>query len=307
MKTVSKKEKIFPRVIGLIVFLPLISCNQNDIQGDASGTFESTEIIVSSEASGKILELSVLEGSQIDSGQLAGYIDSTQLHLKRMQLLASVKAMDARQPEIEKQIAVIREQISVQEREKLRIEKLLAANAATTKQMDDINSSISVLKRQLEAQRSSLANTSEGLSGETSAVRIQVEQLNDQIEKCRIKSPVTGRVLVKYAEKGEIAAAGKPLFKIADTENMFLRAYITADLVSILKVGDTVRVFADFGESGSREYEGNVSWISDKAEFTPKAIKTRDERANLVYAVKIAVKNDGYLKIGMYGEIKIPK
>ncbi len=307
MKTASKTEKIFRRIILLIVFSPLISCNQNDIQTDASGTFESTEIIVSSEASGKIIELSIQEGSLADSGQVAGYIDSTQLHLKRMQLIASVRAMDARQPEIEKQIAVIREQISVQEREKERIEKLLTANAATQKQMDDINSSISVLKRQLEAQRSSLKNTSEGLSGEASAARIQVEQLNDQIDKCLIKSPITGRVLVKYAEKGEIATAGKPLFKIADTENMFLRAYITADLVSTLKVGETVRVFADFGESGSREYEGSVAWVSDKAEFTPKAIKTRDERANLVYAVKIAVKNDGYLKIGMYGEIKIPK
>ena len=190
------------------------------------------------------------------------------------------------------------------EYEKKRTENLLKENAATQKQIDDIDSQIAVLQKQLEAQISTLQRGNASVTEESSAYEIQVAQLEDQLNKCRISSPINGTVLAKYAETGELAISGKPLFKVADIQNMFLRAYITADQLSQLKLGDKVKVFSDLGDDDRREYEGVITWISDKSEFTPKTIQTRDERANLVYAIKIAVKNDGYLKIGMYGEIK---
>jgi HlyD family secretion protein len=293
---------LIPAVASLLF---ISSCYSSGKEADASGTFEATEIIVSSEATGKIIQFDVEEGDMVDSGYVAGYIDSTQLFLKKKQLLATINAMNARRPEIDKQIAVIKDQIATQEREKERINRLLDADAATQKQLDDINSYISLLYKQLEAQSSSLANTSGGLSEDALALSAQVEQLEDQLIKCVITSPAKGTVLVKYAQKGEVAVAGKPLFKLADMEKVLLRAYITADIVTGLKQGQQVTVFADSGKDGHREYKGTIVWISDKAEFTPKAIKTRDERANLVYAVKIAVQNDGYLKIGMYGEVRL--
>lgn len=206
--------------------------------------------------------------------------------------------------DINKQIAATREQISKAEYEKKRTENLLKENAATQKQIDDIDSQIAVLQKQLEAQISTLQRGNASVTEESSAYEIQVAQLEDQLNKCRISSPINGTVLAKYAETGELAISGKPLFKVADIQNMFLRAYITADQLSQLKLGDKVKVFSDLGDDDRREYEGVITWISDKSEFTPKTIQTRDERANLVYAIKIAVKNDGYLKIGMYGEIK---
>lgn len=208
-------------------------------------------------------------------------------------------------PELRKQIAAIEEQISVQTREKERVERLLKAGAATGKQLDDVNASISILTKQLDAQRSSLANTSGGLTEDASALMIQADQLDDQLKRSRITSPITGTILTKYAEAGEVTGAGKPLFKIADMDRMILKAYITSDILTQVKQGQSVKVYADFGEEGSRDYEGKIVWISDKAEFTPKTIQTKDERANLVYAVKIAVKNDGYLKIGMYGGLSL--
>ena len=206
--------------------------------------------------------------------------------------------------DINKQIAATREQISKAEYEKKRTENLLKENAATQKQIDDIDSQIAVLQKQLEAQISTLQRGNASVTEESSAYEIQVAQLEDQLNKCRISSPINGTVLAKYAETGELAISGKPLFKVADIQNMFLRAYITADQLSQLKLGDKVKVFSDLGDDDRREYEGVITWISDKSEFTPKTIQTRDERANLGYAIKIAVKNDGYLKIGMYGEIK---
>jgi HlyD family secretion protein len=216
-----------------------------------------------------------------------------------------VRGVEVRRPEYNKQIAATQQQIATQISEKARIERLVKADAATQKQLDDINSSISVLQKQLEAQKSSLTTTTSGMSEDAAALMIQVDQLNDQLSKCRILSPIKGTVLVKYAEAGELTGSGKPLFKIADIENMILRAYITSDIITKLKLNQEVKVYADFGEKEMREYKGTIVWISDKAEFTPKTIQTKKERANLVYAVKIAVKNDGYIKIGMYGEVKI--
>ena len=305
MKTIKK----FPSISALVLLATsaffTLSCGGKDGEYDASGTFEATEIIVSSEANGKILSLDIIEGQQLEAGAPVGTIDSTQLYLKKRQLLTSVRGVEVRRPEYNKQIAATQQQIATQISEKARIERLVKAEAANQKQLDDINSSISVLQKQLEAQKSSLTTTTSGMSEDAAALMIQVDQLNDQLSKCRILSPIKGTVLVKYAEAGELTGSGKPLFKIADIENMILRAYITSDIITKLKLNQEVKVFADFGEKEMREYPGTIVWISDKAEFTPKTIQTKKERANLVYAVKIAVKNDGYIKIGMYGEVKI--
>lgn len=300
-RILSGSNSVKALLILSVLSITALSCGRDSEMHDASGTFEATEIIVSSEVGGKILELNISEGDSVEGGAVVGQIDTIQLYLKKRQLLATVRALEARRPELRKQIAAIEEQIAVQTREKERIERLLKADAATGKQLDDINSSISILKKQLEAQRSSLTNTSGGITEDAAALMIQTEQLNDQLQRSRITSPIKGTILAKYAEAGEVTAPGKPLFKVADMNDIQLKAYITSDLLTKIKPGESVKVFSDFGEDESREYEGKVIWISDKAEFTPKTIQTRSERANLVYAVKIAVKNDGYLKIGMYG------
>ena len=305
MKTIKKLPSISALVLLATSAFFTLSCGGKDGEYDASGTFEATEIIVSSEANGKILSLDIVEGQQLEAGAPVGTIDSTQLYLKKRQLLTSVRGVEVRRPEYNKQIAATQQQIATQISEKARIERLVKAEAANQKQLDDINSSISVLQKQLEAQKSSLTTTTSGMSEDAAALMIQVDQLNDQLSKCRILSPIKGTVLVKYAEAGELTGSGKPLFKIADIENMILRAYITSDIITKLKLNQEVKVYADFGEKEMREYTGTIVWISDKAEFTPKTIQTKKERANLVYAVKIAVKNDGYIKIGMYGEVKI--
>jgi len=305
MKTIKKIPSVSALVLLATSAFFTLSCGGKDGEYDASGTFEATEIIVSSEANGKILSLDIIEGQQLEAGAPVGTIDSTQLYLKKRQLLTSVRGVEVRRPEYNKQIAATQQQIATQISEKARIERLVKAEAANQKQLDDINSSISVLQKQLEAQKSSLTTTTSGMSEDAAALMIQVDQLNDQLSKCRILSPIKGTVLVKYAEAGELTGSGKPLFKIADIENMILRAYITSDIITKLKLNQEVKVFADFGEKEMREYPGTIVWISDKAEFTPKTIQTKKERANLVYAVKIAVKNDGYIKIGMYGEVKI--
>ncbi|MCE5332927.1 MAG: HlyD family efflux transporter periplasmic adaptor subunit [Bacteroidales bacterium] len=292
-------------LFGIAISTLFVSCGKSDNEYDASGTFEATEIIVSSEAMGKILQFDVTEGQQLTENQVVGTIDSTQLYLKKLQLLASQKAMLTRRPDLGKQIAAIEQQIATAKTEKKRIQNLVNANAANQKQLDDVNAQIAVLEKQLSAQKSTIETTNEGISGDNEALLIQIEQIEDQLRKCKIISPINGTVLTKYAEKGELATTAKALFKIGDTNKMILRAYITADQITQLKAGQKVKVFADFGEDNKKEYEGVVSWISSKSEFTPKTIQTRDERANLVYAVKINVKNDGFLKIGMYGNVKL--
>ena len=289
----------------LSLTLFLTSCKSENGVHDASGTFEATEIMVSSEVNGKILELDINEGDNVESEVIVGQIDTIQLYLKKKQLLATVRALEARRPEVRKQIAAIEEQITVQYRERNRVERLVKADAATTKQLDDINSSISILEKQLEAQRSSLTNTSGGITEDAAALMIQVEQINDQLKRSSITSPISGTILVKYAEEGEITGAGRPLFKVANLTEINLKAYITSDMLTKLKLNQVVKIYSDFGKEANKEYEGRVIWISDKAEFTPKTIQTRNERDNLVYAVKILVKNDGYLKIGMYGGVII--
>lgn len=285
--------------------LILSSCADKNNQYDASGIFEATEIIVSSRANGEIMAFHIMEGQEVKANEQVGYIDTVQLYLKKMQLLATMKAVESRQYNVSKQIASIEQQIATQKNEQKRFEQLVRSNAANQKQLDDIGAQISLLEKQLAAQKETLENNNRGISGESSGLVMQVAQIDDQIKKSLIASPVDGTVLSKYAEQGEVASQGRSLFKVADLTAMYLRVYITADQLTEMKIGQPVDVFSDEGRSDRRRYAGTVSWISDKAEFTPKTIQTRNERANLVYAVKIAVKNDGYIKIGMYGEVKI--
>jgi HlyD family secretion protein len=282
----------------------ITSCGNGNKDMDASGVFEATEVIVSAEATGKILRFDIQQGALIKTDQIVGYIDTTQLYLKKMQIIQNVKSISSRRLNIEKQIAGIKQQILTAQKERERFNKLLGSNAATQKQVDDINSQIALLEKQLDAQSSTMENSNRSIEEDKSALQIQIEQIDDQLKKSKIITPIDGTVLVKYAELGELTSYGKALFKIADISNMFLRAYITSSQLSQIKNGQAVKVFSDFGEEDSREYSGKVVWISDKSEFTPKTIQTKDERANLVYAIKIAMKNDGYLKTGMYGELK---
>lgn len=287
-----------------LLVLLAASCVEGNKAYDASGVFESTEVTVSAEGNGKILSLDLQEGDRLEAGQIVGCIDTVQLHLSEIQLEASRRAVGSGRLDISRQIAALESQIGKQRQELDRFTKLEKAGASNRKQVEDIQAQIETLERQLAAQEESLNSSNRNVSGQADALEAQIEQIRDRIRKCVITSPVAGTVLAKYSEAGEFAALGRALFKVADIDNIRLRAYITADQLTILKLGQRVRVFADQGSSGRKEYAGTLIWISDKAEFTPKTIQTRDERANLVYAVKIAVENDGLIKLGMYGDIK---
>jgi len=309
MRTIIKSNRLF---IGyrlrcglcvLAISALLVSCGKSKSDADASGTFEATEVIVSAEGTGQILSFNVQEGQSLTAGDLVGTIDSTQLYLRKQQMIYSRKSLLSRRPDIKKQIAALQQQIATAKTERKRFENLVKANAANQKQVDDINAQIALLEKQLEAQKATLVTGDKGINEDSEGITLQVSQVEDQLRKCKIISPITGTVLVKYAEMGEVASPGKALFKIADINNMILRAYVTADQLTQIKVGQKVKVTSDFCKDKNREYGGAIAWISDKAEFTPKTIQTRDERANLVYAVKIDVKNDGLLKIGMYGDV----
>lgn len=299
-------EQIRYLMVGIVLF-SLFSCRSNQDTFDATGAFEATEIFVSAEVNGKIMELQLEEGDRLEAGAILGYIDSIQLYLKKKQLMAGLRSVDIRKPDIRKQIAVLEQQIATARAEQQRMENLVQAKAGNQKQVDDIVNSIKFLQKQLDAQYSTLHKTSGGADAEADGLLFQIMQLDDQLQKSRIVNPQAGTVLVKYAEPGEFTTAGKPLYKIADTELLYLRAYVTASQLTRLQLNQSVRVFADYGDQDRREYLGTITWISDKSEFTPKGIQTKEERANLVYAIKIAVKNDGYLKIGQYGEVQFLK
>lgn len=285
-------------------FLILLnSCGPSGMSSDAAGTFEADEITVSSEATGKIEWLDLTEGQQLQAGQAVGQIDTVQLFLQKQQLEESIKSLEGSMPDIDRQTSAMRSRLKQQLREKDRIERLLEDDAATPKDLEDIISAIEVLEGQIEAQESGLGNTIASLEGQIASARNRILQIEDQLAKCRIASPVDGTVLARYAHAGELAVSGKPLFRVADTRTMTLRAYFCLGQLKDVRIGQRVKVIADFGGDNTREYEGTVNWISDKSEFSPKSIQTKDERENLVYAVKISVRNDGYLKIGMYGEV----
>lgn len=290
-------------LLGLCSLLALFSaCGNGAPKYDATGTFGTTEVLVSAEASGRLLYFDIEEGMLLKAGEEVGVVDTVQLYLKKLQLEASIKSVEEQRPDILKQVAATKEQISAAQRERNRVANLLKVGAANQKQLDDAEDQLEVLRKQLVAQNSTLSNSHQSLTWQSSSVGIQVAQVEDQLKKCHITSPITGTVLAKYAEAGELTAMGTPLFKVADTEQMYLRAYITSEQLSQVKLGQKVTVFSDYGTDEHKQYPGVVTWISDTSEFTPKTILTKNERANLVYAVKIAVHNDGLLKIGMYGE-----
>ena len=288
----------------LALALAMTACGKGNKAYDASGVFESTEVTISAEGKGKIMSLGIQEGDRLEAGAVVGCIDTVQLFLSKVQLEASRRAVGSGRLNISRQIAALESQIVKQRQELDRFTKLEQAGASNRKQVEGIQAQLDILERQLAAQKESLQNANSNVSGQADAIEAQIAQLEDRIRKCVITSPVSGTVLAKYSEAGELAVQGRALFKVADLENIRLRAYITADQLTNIKLGQAVKVYADQGTSGRKEYAGTLVWISDKAEFTPKTIQTRDERANLVYAVKIAVKNDGLIKLGMYGEVK---
>lgn len=282
----------------------LTACNSGDKEYDATGTFEATETTVAAEQAGTLLTFSLEEGDNIEVGTEVGLIDTTQLWLKISQTEASKAVYQSQKPDQEKQIAATRQQLAKARTEQQRYKELVADGAAPSKMLDDASSQVQVLQRQFDAQVSALQTSTNALSRQMDAADVQVRQLRDQLLKCHIKSPVGGTVLEKYVERGEYVTPGKPLFKIGDVRHMYLRAYITSAQLKNVKTGQKVKVFADYGGGQKKEYVGTVTWISSRSEFTPKTILTDDERADLVYAVKIAVRNDGYVKIGMYGEVR---
>lgn len=339
MNTFSQKtslKKAQPYGVGFLIFLSLLglsSCNNSDQAFDASGVFEADEVVISSESMGKILSLEIEEGNTLKAGQAVGSVDCKNLNLQKAQVQASMEALSQKtndaSPQIQilkeqlvtqqRQIATQREQLRLLEREHKRLDNLVKAEAVPSKQLDDVDGQISVLKKQIETAEGQVAVVQQQIKSQQQQVSIQnrgvlserkpleerIAQFDDQLQRCTITNPVDGTVLVKYATTNEMTATGKALYKIADLTSLTLRAYITGDQLGKIKLNQPVKVFVDNGKDSYKEVSGVVTWISNKAEFTPKTIQTKDERANLVYATKIKVKNDGFLKIGMYGEVKL--
>ncbi|CAH0273968.1 Macrolide export protein MacA [Pedobacter sp. Bi27] len=297
------KRTLLP--LAVLTLTSLFSCSKSEDRYDASGTFEAVETIVSAQASGIIKELNLEEGQVLKAGQTIGYIDSIQLYLKKQQLLAQVKATLSSKPDIHAQTAALQEQLYQALREQKRTASLLKSDAATQKQLDDANTQVGVIRKQITALQSSLGITSASLNDQTVPLSVQIQQIDDQLSKSKIVNQVNGTVLTKYAEVNEGTDVGKPIYKIAALNTITLRAYITGNQLIHIKVGQQVKVLVDDTKDSYKTYPGIIEWVSNKAEFTPKTIQTKDERANLVYAIKIRVKNDGYLKIGMYGEVKL--
>lgn len=288
-----------------IVAFVLIACRNSENKYDATGTFEATETTVYAEQSGQLLHFDVTEGAELVAGNEVGVIDTVPIALRIRQLGAAKEVYASQKPDMRKQVAATRQQLEKARLEQRRYTELVRDGAAPRKTLDDAVSSVNVLERQLEAQISTLQTTDKSLDRQMHATDTQVSELADQLRKCHISSPITGCVLEKYVEDGEFVTIGKPLFKVADTRQIFLRAYVTSDQLRNVKIGQHVKVMSDYGKGQTKAYDGIVTWISSQSEFTPKTILTNDERADLVYAVKISVRNDGYLKIGMYGEVKL--
>lgn len=305
-----------------IIILPILgcmlSCNRNKLNTDASGVFESEEVIVSAQQAGQLLRFVVHEGDTLTEGQVVGNINVSNIILQQAQVKATIQALEMKRTNpvpqrelVQRQLAVLQSQLEQQQREKTRTENLLKADAATQKQLDDINSSIdqinkqiAVSKQQINLDNSNIATQNSTIFSEQGPLEKSVAQIQDQINKGQVISPVSGTVLTKYAQQGEMTTIGKALYKIANLDTIHLKAYVTGAQLTEIKLGQQVKVYSDQGRDSYREYPGQIYWISDKSEFTPKTILTKDERADLVYAVKIRVVNDGYIKLGMYGEVK---
>ncbi|MDD6591586.1 MAG: HlyD family efflux transporter periplasmic adaptor subunit [Prevotella sp.] len=286
------------------IVLLLNACGNKEKEYDATGVFEATETTIYAEQPGILVRLNVEEGDIVAPEMEVGLIDTTQLWLKLKQAVAAKSVYQSQKPEIGKQIAATRQQLAKAKQDQQRYSELVADGAAPSKMLDDANSQVEVLQHQLDAQISSLTVTTNSLQRQMDAAYVQEDQLRDQLRKCHIKVPAKGTVLEKYVERGEYVSTGKPLFKMADTEGMFIRAYVTSTQLRNIKLGQNAIVYADYGDGQKKEYHGKVTWISNRSEFTPKTILTDDERADLVYALKVAIENDGYVKIGMYGEVK---
>ncbi|HEY4335884.1 MAG TPA: HlyD family efflux transporter periplasmic adaptor subunit [Puia sp.] len=306
------------RTMILFSLVLVAACNSHKLVTDASGVFESDEVVVSSEQNGKLLSFPIQEGDTLARNAIVGQIDMSNTILQKQQVQASIAALKEKTTNPHPQTELIKRQLAVQEvqlaqqlRERTRTENLLKADAATQKQLDDINSMIDQLRKQIDVStqqialdNSNIATQNRTIFSEQAPLEKSAEQIQDNIDKGRIVNPLRGTVLIKYALQGEMTTMGKALYKIANVDTVTLRAYVTGSQLTQVKLGQAVKVYSDQGKDQYREYPGQVYWISDKSEFTPKTIQTRDERANLVYAVKIRVKNDGLLKLGMYGEVK---
>jgi HlyD family secretion protein len=317
MQNIIFKKPSMKRILIFPAFVLFIACGSSK-KFDATGTFETTEVIVSSELSGKIQSLTIKEGDTVSQNKVVGMVDAENLSLQKEQVEASIEALGQKTSDVSPQVRLLTDQVAVQQsrldnllHERTRIENLLKQDAATGKQLDDINAQIDVVRRemsvtqqQINVQRSNISTQNRSILSEGKPLQKKVEQLNDQLQRANIVNPINGTVIAKYAEAGEVTSSGKALYKVADMSEMILRAYISGGQLSQVKLGQPVKVLVDDGDNKYKEYTGTISWISDKAEFTPKTIQTKEERANLVYATKIRVKNDGFLKIGMYGEVQ---
>ena len=292
-------EKTF---IGMLLLAGLCACSSEQ-NYDATGTFEATEVTISAESTGKIISLSAEEGQTVQMGEILGEIDSTQYCLQRKQLRAQQNAILISRPDVQKQLAATDEQIIKFKTELSRVENMLKDGAATRKQLDDVQAQLRIAEGQKEALLSTLTSNTSTINSNAAALGAQIDLLSDNIKKCQITSPINGTIISKYSQKGEFTAVARPLFKVADLENMYVRAYFTSEQLSSISLGQEVKVIADYGADEQKEYTGKIVWIASKSEFTPKGIQTKDSRANLVYAVKVAVKNDGLLKIGLSANI----
>lgn len=300
-----KRTTTMNKVIVLCICLAsaVISCKNVSTESDAQGTFEATEVIVSAEANGKLLDLSIVEGQAVKRGETVGKIDTTSLYLNKLQLLQNQKAILAGRQNVNTQLESLRKELANALSDQKRIENLVKGQVASQKQLDDANLRIEVLKAKIDSQESLLNTGNTALSEQSKTIAAQLNVIEDQLRRCSVVNPLDGTVLTKYSEAYEMTAIGRPLYKVADLSQVILRAYISNDQQSKVKIGQKVKILVDDGNEAMRHYEGTIQWVNDKAEFTPKTIQTKDERANLVYAVKIGVKNDGLLKIGMYGEV----
>lgn len=284
--------------------LLLTACTKQAAEYDATGTFEATEVTVCAESAGILLRFTSVEGQPLTAGDEVALVDTTQIVLQMAQLRATQMVYDSQQPNHRKQVAALRERLAAAQREQKRYEELVADGAAPRKMLDDATTQADVLHREIDALESSLGTQTATLRSQREAAEAQIKVLADRLDKCRVMAPRDGIVLETYAEPGEYVTTGKPLLTMADTDEMYLRAYVTTGQLERLHLGQKVTVYADYGNGQRKEYPGTLAWISQRSEFTPKTILTDDERADLVYATKIRVRNDGLLKIGMYGEVK---
>ncbi|MFH0735542.1 MAG: HlyD family efflux transporter periplasmic adaptor subunit [bacterium] len=287
-----------------IPFFILNGCNTDTSKNDANGNFESTEIMVSAEASGKIIGLKLEEGQNLNSNQIVGKIDTTELYLQKKQIEATISALDKKLPDPTANIEILKSELENAQKEKLRSENLFKANSITQQQYDNVLTQVDVLERKIKAENYNAAISSKSILSEKEPLLRQIDQINEKISKCNIINPIQGCVIGKYHEQGEMIVAGNPIYKIADLRTLNLRAYVTENQIHQIKIGQNVKIFVDKSDGNYKEYRGILTWISDQSEFTPKMIQTKEERVNFVYAIKIKVENDGGIKIGMPAEVK---